>query len=102
MANFIDKSLALQTARKRAAELPETNYIISLDNPKQRTQAGHVFVAGAIQTAICGYDMNHRLCTKEEVQTYLGREDKLRQSLLVRESARRQNFNVNVTVPART
>lgn len=101
MANLNDVTTPeLQAIRKRAAELPATNYIISLDNPKQRTKAGHIFVTDARLAAECEYNMTHRLCTKAEVEAYLAAEEKLRQSIIERENARRANFNVNVTVPA--
>jgi len=89
----------LQAIRNRAKELPQGNFIISIDNPKEHTTAGKVFVVDARKAAECEYDMTHRLCTPEEVEAYLKNEEKMRETIINRERARRANFNINVQTP---
>lgn len=90
----------LTRIKQRAAELPQENYLFSLYNYAKRTTEGTICTAEPLLAAQCEVEGTHRLCTPEEIEKYKADEEIQRQRYTKAEYDRRNEFNINVTVPA--
>jgi hypothetical protein len=81
-----------QGVRQVAATLPETVYIVSVDNQVRGTSAGMVCACTREVAARRIFEGTHRLAAEEEIAAYLASEDAERRRIVEEEYRRKQQF----------